>query len=170
MRGETGIGHFVGASPLVLTTQDSESQWQMGRVGRLRGKRHMQKITTFLMFGGQAEEAIRFYTSLFDNSHILSMNLYGADEPGAEGTVMHATFSLDGQLFMGIDSNIEHAFTFTPAISLHVSCETEAEIDRLFQALSQDGQVLMPLDSYPFSEKYGWLSDRFGVSWQLSLA
>lgn len=130
----------------------------------------MQKITTSLMFNGQAEDAIRFYTSLFDNSHILSMNLYGADEPGAEGTVMHATFSLDGQLFMGIDSTIEHAFTFTPAMSLYVNCETEAEIERLYSELSQDGQVLMPLDSYPFSEKFVWVSDRFGVSWQLNLA
>jgi predicted 3-demethylubiquinone-9 3-methyltransferase (glyoxalase superfamily) len=122
------------------------------------------------MFTGQAEEAIRYYTSLFDDSHIISMSFYGADEAGAEGTVMHATFSLNGQLFMAIDSNIEHAFTFTPAVSLYVSCETEEEIERLYSELSQDGQVLMPLDSYPFSEKFVWVSDRFGVSWQLNFS
>jgi predicted 3-demethylubiquinone-9 3-methyltransferase (glyoxalase superfamily) len=129
----------------------------------------MQKITTFLMFDGQAEEAMRFYTSLFDNSDILSVTRYGPDEAGAEGKVMHATFSLNDQQFMCIDSNIKHDFTFTPAVSLYVNCETEGEIDTLFKRLSQGGEVLMPLDRYPFSERFAWVSDRFGVSWQLNL-
>ncbi len=130
----------------------------------------MQKITTFLMFDGKAEEAMNFYTSLFEGSKILSIVRYGPNEAGAEGTVMHATFSLNGQEFMCIDSNVKHDFTFTPAVSLYVNCETEAEIDGLFEKLSHNGQVFMPLAPHPFSEKFGWLSDRYGVSWQLNLA
>ena len=129
----------------------------------------MQKITTFLMFSGKAEEAMRFYTSLFKQSKILDVTRYGANEDGAEGTVKHATFTLNGQEFMCIDGGAEHAFTFTPSMSLYVRCDTEPEIDALFANLAQDGQVLMPLDRYPFSAKFGWLSDRFGVSWQLNL-
>lgn len=129
----------------------------------------MQKFTTFLMFDGKAEAAMKLYTSLFKQSAILNITRYGANEAGAEGTVQHATFTLNGQEFMCIDSNAQHAFTFTPSISLYVRCETEEEIERVFATLSQDGQIFMPLDRYPFSEKFGWVSDRFGVSWQLSL-
>ena len=130
----------------------------------------MQKFTTFLMFDGQAEAAMNFYTSLFANSKVLNVTRYGPNELGAEGTVMHATFALGDQEFMCIDSYVKHQFTFTPAISLYVQCETEEEIDRVFQQLSQGGQVLMPLDRYPFSEKFGWVADKYGVSWQLNLA
>jgi predicted 3-demethylubiquinone-9 3-methyltransferase (glyoxalase superfamily) len=130
----------------------------------------MQKINTFLMFEGRAEEAMTFYTSLFADSGIVSLSRYGDEGPGAPGSVVHAVFSLAGQTFMCIDSYVNHAFGFTPATSLWVTCDTEAEIDRLFAALSEGGQVLMPLDAYPFSPRYGWLNDRFGVSWQLSLA
>jgi len=129
----------------------------------------MQKITTFLMFTGQAEAAMNLYTSLFKQSEILNITRYGATEAGAEGSVQHATFALNGQEFMCIDSSPVHAFTFTPSMSLYVRCATEEEIDSVFATLSQDGQILMPLDRYPFSPKFGWLSDRFGVSWQLSL-
>lgn len=129
----------------------------------------MQKTTTFLMFSGQAEAALSLYTSLFPNSQIVSLQRYGPGEAGAEGSVMHAIFTLAGQEYMAIDSNIQHDFTFTPAISIYVTCETEAEIDRLFTELSAGGFVMMPLDRYPFSAKFAWLADRFGVSWQLSL-
>ena len=129
----------------------------------------MQQITTFLMFEGQAEAAMNFYTSLFAGSKVLSLERYGPNEPGAEGTVKHATFSLGGQEFMCIDSNVKHGFTFTAAMSLYVKCETDAQIDHLFATLSQGGQVFMPLDRYPFSPKFGWVSDKFGVSWQLNL-
>ena len=129
----------------------------------------MQKFTTFLMFTGRAEEAMKFYTTLFPNSRILQITRYGANDTGAEGTVQHATFTLNGQEFMCIDSNIQHDFTFTPSISLYVRCESEEEIDRAFAALAEGGQILMPLDRYPFSTKFGWLADQFGVSWQLSL-
>ena len=129
----------------------------------------MQKVTTFLMFTGQAEAAMNLYTSLFKQSAVLSLTRYGANEAGAEGSVQHATFTLNGQEFMCIDSIPVHAFTFTPSMSLYVRCATEEEIDAVFATLSQDGQILMPLDRYPFSPKFGWLADRFGVSWQLSL-
>jgi predicted 3-demethylubiquinone-9 3-methyltransferase (glyoxalase superfamily) len=129
----------------------------------------MQKFTTFLMFTGQAEAAMKLYTSLFKQSAIVNITRYGANDTGAEGSVQHATFTLNGQEFMCIDSAAVHAFTFTPSISLYVRCETEEEIDRVFAALSAGGQVLMPLEQYPFSRKFGWLSDKFGVSWQLSL-
>ncbi|NRF92926.1 VOC family protein [Paenibacillus frigoriresistens] len=128
-----------------------------------------QKITTFLMFSGQAEEAMNLYTSLFDQSEILTIKRYGAGEAGAEGSVLRATFSLHGQVFMCIDSSMKHDFTFTPAISLYVTCDSEEEIDRVYEKLSQDGTVLMPLAAYPFSEKFGWVGDRFGVTWQLAL-
>ena len=129
----------------------------------------MQKVTTFLMFTGQAEAAMNLYMSLFKQSEILNLTRYGANEAGAEGTVQHATFTLNGQEFMCIDSSAVHAFTFTPSMSLYVRCDSEEEIDRVFATLSQGGQILMPLDEYPFSAKFGWLADRFGVSWQLSL-
>ncbi len=128
-----------------------------------------QKITTFLMFEGKAEEAMNFYISLFKNSSVTAVARYGPEGPGPEGTVIHATFSLDGQQFMCIDSHVKHAFTFTPSMSLFVECASKEEIDQLFAKLSESGQVLMPLDAYPFSPRYAWLSDRFGVSWQLSL-
>jgi predicted 3-demethylubiquinone-9 3-methyltransferase (glyoxalase superfamily) len=129
----------------------------------------MQKITTFLMFTGEAEAAMNLYTSLFKQSEILNLTRYGANEEGTEGSVQHATFTLNGQEFMCIDSNPVHAFTFTPSMSLYVRCASEEEIDAVFSTLSQDGQILMPLDRYPFSQKFGWLADRYGVSWQLSL-
>ncbi len=130
----------------------------------------MQKLTTFLMFDGRAEEAVNLYITLFENSKILSITRYGPNEAGAEGTVMHATFSLAGQEFMCIDSSVKQGFTFTPAMSIYVNCKTEQEIDRLFEQLSQGGQVFMPLNRYPFSDRFAWISDRFGVSWQLNLA
>ena len=129
----------------------------------------MQKFTTFLMFNGQAEAAMKFYTSLFKQSEILNLTRYGANEDGVEGSVQHATFTLNGQEFMCIDGSAQHAFTFTPSMSLYVRCATEEEIDRVFTALAEDGQILMPLDRYPFSRRFGWVADRFGVSWQLNL-
>ena len=128
-----------------------------------------QKITTFLMFEGNAEEAMTFYQSLFDDAEVVSISRYGADGPGAEGSVQQATFTLAGQPFMCIDSPMKHGFTFTPAISLFVQCADEAELDRLYSALAEGGAELMPLGSYGFSAKFGWVNDRFGVSWQLNL-
>jgi predicted 3-demethylubiquinone-9 3-methyltransferase (glyoxalase superfamily) len=127
------------------------------------------KITTFLMFEGTAEEAMTFYQSLFDDAEVVSISRYGADGPGAEGSVQQATFTLAGQPFMCIDSPMKHGFTFTPAMSLFVQCADEAELDRLYAALADQGAELMPLGNYGFSAKFGWVNDRFGVSWQLNL-
>jgi predicted 3-demethylubiquinone-9 3-methyltransferase (glyoxalase superfamily) len=129
----------------------------------------MSKITTFLMFEGRAEEAMNFYTSIFERSEIVSISRYGANEAGAEGSVLQATFTLNGQEFMCIDSHVKHNFSFTPSISLYVTCQNEEEVDRVFEKLSQEGTVLMPLAPYPFSKKFGWTADKFGVTWQLSL-
>jgi len=128
-----------------------------------------QKVTTFLMFDGKAEEAMNYYASIFDQAEILSIERYGPNGAGEEGTVLRASFSLYGQIFMCIDSNMKHNFSFTPAMSLYVACATEEEIARLFEKLAHGGQVFMPLAAYPFSDRFGWLSDKFGVSWQLNL-
>lgn len=128
-----------------------------------------KRITTFLLFEGNAEEAMNFYVSLFEDGKVVSLNRYGAEGPGKEGSVQHATFSLAGETLMCIDSPAHHEFTFTPAMSLFVQCENEAEIDRLYAALAAEGSELMPLGSYGFSPKFGWVNDRFGVSWQLNL-
>ncbi|GAA0997087.1 VOC family protein [Acrocarpospora macrocephala] len=128
-----------------------------------------QKITTFLMFqNGDAEEAMTFYVSLFEDAKVVNVAHYAPGEPGPEGKIKHATFTLAGQEYMCIDSS-GHAFTFTPSVSLYVGCDTEEEIDRLYAALAEGGQALMPLSSYGFSTKFGWVNDRFGVSWQLNL-
>lgn len=127
------------------------------------------KITPFLMFEGNAEEAMTFYVSLFRDAEVVSITRYGADGPGREGSVQRATFALAGTRFMCIDSPAPHDFTFTPAVSLYVQCENQAEIDRLFAALAERGTELMPLGDYGFSSRFGWVNDRFGVSWQLDL-
>lgn len=129
----------------------------------------MQKFTPFLMFTDRAEEAMNFYTSVFQDSKIISIQKYNANEPGVEGTVKHAIFSLGGQEFMCIDGGDKHAFSFTPSMSIYVNCNTEAEIDAAFAKLSEGGQIMMALGEYPFSKRYCWVADKFGVSWQLGL-
>ena len=129
------------------------------------------KIYTFLTFQKEdAEEAMNFYTSLFDNSEILKIDRWGPQMPGKEGTVMHAVFKLGDSYFMCSDSPPVHEWDFTPAVSSFVECESEEEVDSLFEQLSKDGQVTMPLGNYGFSKKFGWVIDRFGVSWQLNLS
>lgn len=133
----------------------------------------MQDISTFLMFAneqqGKAQTAIEFYVSLFPESSVERLDHYGPGEPGPEGAVRLAVFHLKGRRFMAIDSPAPHAFNFTPSISLFVDCDSEEDLKRLYDALGEDGQVLMPLDNYGFSQRFGWVNDRFGVSWQLNL-
>ncbi|PKR85692.1 VOC family protein [Heyndrickxia camelliae] len=130
----------------------------------------MEKVTPFLMFqDGNAEEAVNFYTSIIEDSQITSIVRYGANEAGPEGTVMQATFTLKGQEFMCIDSYVKHPFSFTPSFSIFITCNTEEELSNLYENLLEGGQALMPLDDYGFSKKFGWVNDRFGVSWQINL-
>ncbi len=133
----------------------------------------MKQITTFLMFvgdkHGKAEEAINFYVTLFPNSRIDTIDRYGAGDRDPEGTVRQGLFTINGQQFRAMDSAAPHAFTFTPAISLYFECGSREELTHLYQKLSENGQPLMPLDNYGFSELFGWINDRFGVSWQLNL-
>ena len=128
------------------------------------------KITPFLMFEGRAEEAMNFYVSLFAGSDIQSVKRYGPGETGAEGTIERADFIVAGQAVICTDSPIEHAFSFTPSFSFFVECESEDELDSAFNQLSDNGDILMPPDNYGFSRKFTWVSDRFGVSWQLNLS
>ena len=126
-------------------------------------------VRPFLMFEGKAEEAMSFYVSLIPGSEILEIARYGPGGPGAEGSVMRATFRVADQAVMCIDSPVSHAFTFTPAFSLFVECADEDEIRRLAAALGEGGSELMPLGDYGFSRLFTWVNDRFGVSWQLNL-
>ena len=115
----------------------------------------MQKITPFLWFDDQAEEAMVFYTSIFKNSKIGSISRYGDAGPGPAGSVMSATFQLDGQEFMALNGG--PVFTFSPAISFFVNCETQEEVDDLWDKLSEGGE----------EGQCGWLKDRYGLSWQI---
>ena len=129
----------------------------------------MPTVTPFLMFEGQAQQAMDLYTRVLPDSEILDVERYGPDGPGPENTIIRATMSLRGQTVVVSDSYISHNFTFTPAFSLFVTCEDEAELERLVADLGEDGRTLMPLDNYGFSQRFAWVEDRFGVSWQLNL-
>ena len=126
-------------------------------------------VRPFLMFEGRANEAIAFYVGLIPNSDIVDVTRYGAGEPGPEGTVKFAVVRLAGQQVLFSDSFVSHGFSFTPSLSLFVDCESEADLEGIFAALSEGGGVLMPLGDYGFSRRFGWVNDRFGVSWQLNL-
>lgn len=126
-------------------------------------------VRPFLMFEGQAEEAMRTWVSLVPGSEIREIQRYGAGGPGKEGSVTRATFSVAGQVVECTDSFVKHAFTFTPSFSFFVDCESDEQLEKLWSALSEGGSAMMPLDNYGFSRRFGWLSDRFGVSWQLNL-
>jgi predicted 3-demethylubiquinone-9 3-methyltransferase (glyoxalase superfamily) len=115
----------------------------------------MQKITPFLWFDGKAEEAMNFYISIFKNSKIVSVSRYGKDGPHPEGTIFTATFQLDGQEFFALNGGPE--FTFTEAISFFVDCETQQEVDELWEKLSEGGE----------KGRCGWLKDQYGLSWQI---
>jgi predicted 3-demethylubiquinone-9 3-methyltransferase (glyoxalase superfamily) len=115
----------------------------------------MQKIVPFLWFDGKAEEAMNFYVSIFKNSKIGEVTRYGKAGPGQEGTVISATFQLEGQEFYALNGGPQ--FTFTPAISLFVNCETQQEVDELWKKLSEGGEI----------QQCGWLRDKYGLSWQI---
>jgi len=122
---------------------------------RIKGVKQMQKITPFLWFDDQAEEAMNFYCSIFKNSKIGSLTRYGEAGPGAQGTVMSATFQIEGQEFMALNGG--PLFAFTEAISFYVNCETQAEVDELWEKLTEGGEEV----------QCGWLKDKYGLSWQI---
>ncbi len=131
---------------------------------------NMQKITPHLWFDKEAEEAVKFYTSIFDKSEIFSTSRYpeaGSKIHGMKaGTVMTQHFQIEG--FELIALNAGPIFKLNPSISFTVQCPTIDDVSTLWEKLSENGKALMPLDSYPFSEKYGWIQDKFGVTWQLN--
>jgi predicted 3-demethylubiquinone-9 3-methyltransferase (glyoxalase superfamily) len=131
----------------------------------------MKNITPFLWFDNQAEEAVNFYVSVFENSRVLGTVRYNKAGSKAahmpEGSVMTVPFQLEGQVFTALNGG--PVFKFNPSVSFTVYCETENKIDNLWKKLSQNGTVLMELGKYSWSNKYGWLSDQLGVSWQLIL-
>jgi predicted 3-demethylubiquinone-9 3-methyltransferase (glyoxalase superfamily) len=129
----------------------------------------MTRATPFLMFEGRAEEALAFYAETIPDSRIVSIDRWSADSPGKDGTVLRAHAVIAGQPVMAHDSYVSHGFAFTPSISFYVECADEAEIERLAVALSEGGTELMPLGDYGWSRRFGWFSDRFGISWQLNL-
>lgn len=116
----------------------------------------MQKITPFMWFDGQAEEAIKLYTSLFKNSRIITINYWGEGTPFPKDQVMTGMFELDGQQFYAFDAGPQ--FKFTEALSLFVHCETQEEIDHFWNGLTANGGE---------ESMCGWLKDKFGVSWQI---
>jgi predicted 3-demethylubiquinone-9 3-methyltransferase (glyoxalase superfamily) len=115
----------------------------------------MQKITPFLWFDTEGEEAAKLYTSVFPNSRILDVTRYGAAGPRPEGTVMTVSFELDGQRFVALNGGPN--YTFTEAVSFQIDCETQEEVDMFWSALSEGGE----------EGPCGWLKDRFGLSWQV---
>ncbi len=115
----------------------------------------MQKITPFLWFDGKAEEAANFYVSIFKNARMGTTRRYGEGGPGPKGSVMSVEFQLDGQPFIALNGGPQ--FTFSPAISFFVNCETQEEVDELWEKLSAGGKI----------NRCGWLQDKFGVSWQI---
>lgn len=127
-------------------------------------------VQPFLMFEGNAEAAMAFYVSLFPGATVSDVTRYGPGQPRAEGSFMKGSFTVAGQTVLCFDSPVPHAFSFTPSFSFFVECEAEDEILRLAAAFTNGGTVRMALGSYGFSRQFAWISDRFGVSWQLNLA
>jgi predicted 3-demethylubiquinone-9 3-methyltransferase (glyoxalase superfamily) len=131
----------------------------------------MTTARPFLMFQrGAAQAALDLYFATFPESRMVRVERYADGGPGPAGTIKVAVFTLCGREFMCSDSPIEHAFSFTPASSTFVDFDSLAELERTFGVLADGGRVLMPLNDYGFSRRFGWVNDRFGVSWQLNLA
>jgi predicted 3-demethylubiquinone-9 3-methyltransferase (glyoxalase superfamily) len=122
------------------------------------------------MFEGKAEEALNFYVSLFPGAEVLGVLRHGPTGSGVEGSLAKASFRIGGQTILCTDSIVKHDFSFTPAFSLFVECDSEDEIRRLYSALLAGGSAPMPIGEYGFSRMFAWVNDRYGVSWQLNLA
>jgi predicted 3-demethylubiquinone-9 3-methyltransferase (glyoxalase superfamily)/uncharacterized protein YndB with AHSA1/START domain len=136
-------------------TTGSTDSWHQPRHGDNREERIMQRIVPFLWFDGKAEEAMNFYVSVFKHSKVVRVTRYGEAGPGPKGTVMSATFQLEGQDFYALNGGPQ--YSFTPAVSFFVSCETQQEVDELWEKLSAGGR----------KDRCGWLQDKYGLSWQI---
>lgn len=131
----------------------------------------MTTARSFLMFqDGSAQAALDLYFTTFPDSNMVRVEHWAQGEADPSGTIKVAVFTICGREFMCSDSPIKHDFAFTPSSSTFVDFDSVAELERVFGILAEGGKVLMPLDTYGFSERFGWVSDRFGVSWQLNLA
>ena len=127
-----------------------------------------QKIIPFLWFNDQAEEAIKFYTSSFKNSEISTLKKWPEESPFPSDKIQTGSFLLEGLQFYAFDAGPQ--FTFNSAISFFVICDTEGEVEELWNKFIDGGKVMMALDTYPWSQKYGWLEDKYGIGWQFMLA
>ena len=126
-------------------------------------------MAPFLMFqDGRAEEAMTTYVALLPRSEVLSVERHGPGGAGPEGSVLLARFVLDGLVVLCSDSAVAHDFGFTPSLSLFVTCEDPAEVDRVAGALAEGGRVLMEAGDHGFSRRFAWVDDRYGVSWQVN--
>jgi predicted 3-demethylubiquinone-9 3-methyltransferase (glyoxalase superfamily) len=129
----------------------------------------MTSVCTHLMFqGGKAQAALDLYISVFPGFTVVSMDKYGPDED-TPGLIKIAKIDFDGHSLIVVDSPIPHGFEFTPSVSLFVDFDEAADLNRAFERLADGGDVKMPLGDYGFSPRFGWLTDEFGVSWQLNL-
>ena len=127
------------------------------------------RSATQLMFQGQAEEAMDLYVAVLPDVAVEEVERVDADGPGVTGSVSQARLRIGDQVVRIFDSPVEHDFTFTPSVSLVVEFDEATAVDAAFAGLADGGQVLMPLGGYPFSPHFGWVADRFGVSWQLGI-
>ncbi|WP_281197740.1 VOC family protein [Staphylococcus schleiferi] len=128
------------------------------------------KITTFLMFNGNAEEAMQRYTSLFQDSEIITMVKYDDTIPEQAGKVQHSIFTLNGQVFMAIDNMNGAEIEMNPAMSLYVTVKDQFEMDTLYNGLKDGGAILMPKTEMPPQyREFAWVQDKFGVNFQLAL-
>ncbi len=151
-----GHGFAVGRGRRSVTSAESDSM--------------ATPVATHLMFQeGKAQDAMTLYGSVFPDFRVVRIERYASGEPGPVGTVKRADVDFNGHRLVVIDSPITHGFTFTPSVSLFVDCTSAVELDTAFGKLAEGGRVYMPLGNYGFSPRFGWCSDRFGVSWQLNL-
>lgn len=129
----------------------------------------IMKVSTHLMFqNGRAKDALDLYRSVFPCFSVTSIEKYGPEDDAA-GQIKIAEIDFDGHRLIVIDSSIQHQFDFTPSVSLFVNFDNNADLECAFEKLAVNGKIMMPLDNYGFSARFGWVSDLFGVSWQLNL-
>jgi predicted 3-demethylubiquinone-9 3-methyltransferase (glyoxalase superfamily) len=172
MRAYRDVYEFTSPDEITAQSQlrNDDGEWETfihSKITRMGATE--QPVTPFLMFQGKGMDAIKLYQNVFASTEIVSMKKYEAGGAGPEGTIEVATISIEGQHVKCIDSPIKHEFDFTPSFSFFVECESEAQLKERFEKLSVDGKVMMPINNYGFSQQFGWVSDQYGISWQLNL-